>query len=58
MILEAKHLQPYIGQQEQLSKDRWRKSNRCLMHRGVANYEMDQHRRIMKRVCVEGPAVD
>jgi alpha-ketoglutarate-dependent taurine dioxygenase len=27
--------------------------NRCLMHRGVANYEMAQERRIMKRVCVQ-----
>ncbi|MBM3570874.1 MAG: TauD/TfdA family dioxygenase [Alphaproteobacteria bacterium] len=28
--------------------------NRCLLHRAVANYEMDQHRRVMKRACVEG----
>jgi taurine dioxygenase len=28
--------------------------NRCLMHRGVANYEMAQERRVMKRVCVNG----
>ncbi len=27
--------------------------NRCLMHRGVANYEMAQERRVMKRVCVQ-----
>lgn len=30
--------------------------NRCLMHRGVANYKMDQERRVMKRVCVQNVA--
>ena len=30
--------------------------NRCLMHRGVANYEMHRERRVMKRVCVQDPA--
>ncbi len=30
--------------------------NRCLMHRGVANYEMARERRVMKRVCVQDPA--
>lgn len=28
--------------------------NRCLMHRAVANYEMDRHRRVLKRICVQG----
>lgn len=28
--------------------------NRCLMHRGVANYAMSQERRVMKRLCVSG----
>jgi alpha-ketoglutarate-dependent taurine dioxygenase len=28
--------------------------NRCLMHRAVANYAMDKHRRVLKRVCVRG----
>ena len=27
--------------------------NRCLMHRGVANYGMAKERRIMKRACVQ-----
>lgn len=27
--------------------------NRCLMHRGVANYGMAHERRVMKRVCVQ-----
>ena len=27
--------------------------NRCLMHRGVANYDMGHERRVMKRVCVQ-----
>lgn len=27
--------------------------NRCLMHRGVANYQMAAERRVMKRVCVQ-----
>lgn len=37
----------------------WRKGdvmiwdNRCLMHRGVANYGMAHERRVMKRVCVQ-----
>jgi taurine dioxygenase len=26
--------------------------NRCLMHRGVANYDMAHERRVMKRLCV------
>lgn len=30
--------------------------NRCLMHRGVANYGMAQERRVMKRVCVQDTA--
>jgi len=28
--------------------------NRCLMHRGVANYRMANERRVMKRLCVAG----
>jgi taurine dioxygenase len=28
--------------------------NRCLMHRGVANYTMSQERRVMKRLCLSG----
>jgi alpha-ketoglutarate-dependent taurine dioxygenase len=27
--------------------------NRCLMHRGVANYRMADEKRVMKRVCVQ-----
>lgn len=27
--------------------------NRCLMHRGVANYGMASERRVMKRVCIQ-----
>ena len=36
----------------------WRKGdiliwdNRCLMHRGIANYDMSRERRVMKRLCV------
>ncbi len=30
--------------------------NRCLMHRGVANYGMAHERRVMKRVCVQDVA--
>lgn len=26
--------------------------NRCLMHRGIANYDMSRERRVMKRLCV------
>ncbi|MFT5219528.1 MAG: alpha-ketoglutarate-dependent taurine dioxygenase [Gammaproteobacteria bacterium] len=26
--------------------------NRCLMHRGIANYDMASERRVMKRLCV------
>ena len=26
--------------------------NRCLMHRGVANYDMARQRRVMKRLCI------
>ncbi len=28
--------------------------NRCLMHRGVSNYDMGNERRVMKRVCIQG----
>ncbi|MFT5111149.1 MAG: alpha-ketoglutarate-dependent taurine dioxygenase [Parasphingorhabdus sp.] len=37
---------------------KWRKGdlliwdNRCLMHRGIANYDMSSERRVMKRLCV------
>jgi len=27
--------------------------NRCLMHRGITNYKMEEDRRVMKRVCVQ-----
>lgn len=30
--------------------------NRCLMHRGVANYGMAHERRVMKRVCIQDTA--
>ena len=30
--------------------------NRCLMHRGVANYGMARERRVMKRVCIQDTA--
>jgi len=28
--------------------------NRCLLHRAVANYEMDRHRRVLQRTVVRG----
>ena len=27
--------------------------DRCLMHRGIANYQMAHERRVMKRVCIQ-----
>ena len=31
--------------------------NRCLMHRGVANYSMGEEKRVMKRICVKDTPV-
>ena len=28
--------------------------NRCLLHRAVANYEMDRHRRVLHRTVIRG----
>ena len=55
-----KELEAHATQPQFIYTHRWRLhdvvlwDNRCLMHRAVANYAMDKHRRVLKRVCVQG----
>lgn len=58
-----RHLLDHATQPQFLLTHRWALGdvvlwdNRCLMHRAIANYEMNKHRRILKRVCVKGTDV-
>lgn len=55
-----KRLEAHATEDRFVHTHRWRLhdvviwDNRCLIHRAVANYAMDKHRRVLKRVCVQG----
>jgi alpha-ketoglutarate-dependent taurine dioxygenase len=53
-LLEQSTQPPFVYTHEWRTGDILIWDNRCLLHRGVANYEMSQERRVMKRLCVSG----
>ena len=53
-LLEQSTQPPFVYTHEWRTGDILIWDNRCLLHRGVANYEMSRERRVMKRLCVSG----
>ena len=55
-----KELLDHATKPEFLFRQKWRPNdlvfwdNRCLVHRAIANYEMTKHRRVLKRIVVQG----
>jgi alpha-ketoglutarate-dependent taurine dioxygenase len=55
-------LQAHATQEEFKYVHQWRPGdilmwdNRCLLHKAMQNYEMRQHRRVLRRTTVKGTA--